>query len=188
MPRRHRDLHQPPRHDRGLHQHAKDSTVWQPRAADPELETEFLRRLMVKLGVHARAIQGAGGQRALRPPAPRMTTVNNVPVVQMDEGFDRAWRRVGLALDRTGFTVEDRNRNDGHVLRALCGEPEPDKKSPASSASCSADRRQSAPLKYRIAVRSQGEPPRCPCSMSATGARSVRQRQAHPARDRDDLK
>jgi len=27
------------------------STVWQPRPADPELEAEFLRRLMVKLGV-----------------------------------------------------------------------------------------------------------------------------------------
>jgi outer membrane protein assembly factor BamC len=44
--------HQPSRHARGLQQQrAKDQTVWQPRASDPELETEFLRRLMVKLGV-----------------------------------------------------------------------------------------------------------------------------------------
>jgi len=33
--------------------------------------------------------------------------------VQVDEGFDRAWRRVGLALDRAGFTVEDRDRTTG---------------------------------------------------------------------------
>ncbi|MGZ5270600.1 MAG: outer membrane protein assembly factor BamC, partial [Ramlibacter sp.] len=29
----------------------KDQTVWQPRPADPEMEAEFLRRVMVKLGV-----------------------------------------------------------------------------------------------------------------------------------------
>jgi len=29
------------------------------------------------------------------------------------EGFERAWRRVGLALDRGGFTVEDRDRTQG---------------------------------------------------------------------------
>ena len=95
------------------------STVWQPRPADPELEAEFLRRLMVKLGVSAR-----NSPRPWSPAAPprqtsRVATVNNLPVVQIDEGFDRAWRRVGLALDRTGFTVEDRDRSAGHLLRAL---------------------------------------------------------------------
>jgi len=33
--------------------------------------------------------------------------------VQVDESFERAWRRVGLALDRVGFTVEDRDRTKG---------------------------------------------------------------------------
>jgi outer membrane protein assembly factor BamC len=33
--------------------------------------------------------------------------------VEIEEGFDRAWRRVGLALDRVGFTVEDRDRARG---------------------------------------------------------------------------
>jgi outer membrane protein assembly factor BamC len=40
-----------------------------------------------------------------------VTTLNGQPAVQIDEGFDRAWRRVGVALDRTGFTVEDRDRS-----------------------------------------------------------------------------
>jgi outer membrane protein assembly factor BamC len=33
--------------------------------------------------------------------------------LEVREGFDRAWRRVGLALDRGGFTVEDRDRSKG---------------------------------------------------------------------------
>ena len=136
----------------------KDQTIWQPRPADPELETEFLRRLMVKLGVsqeQSKAIAAAAP--AQQPvPAARIATVNNAPAVQLDENFDRAWRRVGLALDRTGFTVEDRNRKDGlYFVRYVA--PNPDKKEPGffsklfgSSAAAI------PPIKYRIAVRSEG--------------------------------
>ncbi|WP_334134171.1 outer membrane protein assembly factor BamC [Tepidimonas sp.] len=90
----------------------KDNTVWQPRPADPELEAEFLRRLMVKLGVtqeQAKAVLAAGA----RPAVARVETLDGQPTVVIDENFDRAWRRVGLALDRSGFTVEDRNRSEG---------------------------------------------------------------------------
>ena len=89
-----------------------DNTVWQPRPADPELEAEFLRRLMVKLGVTQEQAQAVLASGAAQPMA-RLATANGQPVVQIDEGFDRAWRRVGLALDRTGFTVEDRDRSQG---------------------------------------------------------------------------
>ncbi|MEO0004142.1 MAG: hypothetical protein RLZZ22_1834, partial [Pseudomonadota bacterium] len=90
----------------------KESTVWQPRASDVELEAEFLRRLMLKLGTtpeQAKAVLTAGSP----PQAARTASVNGMPTLQLAEGFDRAWRRVGLALDRTGFTVEDRDRNQG---------------------------------------------------------------------------
>jgi len=90
----------------------KDQTVWQPRAADPELEAEFLRRLMVKLGVsqeQSKAVLAAGVVKN----GARITNVNGQAVVQIDDGFDRAWRRVGLSLDRTNFTVEDRDRSKG---------------------------------------------------------------------------
>ena len=89
-----------------------DGTVWQPRPADPELEAEFLRRLMVKLGVsqeQSKALVASGTTK----PTSRLATVAGAPVIQIDEGFDRAWRRVGLSLDRTGFTVEDRDRTQG---------------------------------------------------------------------------
>ncbi len=92
----------------------RDSTVWQPRASDPELEAEFLRRLMVKLGTSQE--QAGSAVAAAAPAAPeraRVQTANGQSFVELSEGFDRAWRRVGLALDRGGFTVEDRDRSQG---------------------------------------------------------------------------
>ena len=133
-----------------------DSTIWQPRPTDPELEAEFLRRLMVRLGVtqeQSKALIAAGVNRQTS----RVAMVNNLPTVQLDEGFDRAWRRVGLALDRTGFTVEDRDRSQGtYFVRYV--EPVTNKSEPGffsklfSGASAA-----TPPLKYRIAVKSQGE-------------------------------
>ncbi|TFY96744.1 outer membrane protein assembly factor BamC [Ramlibacter rhizophilus] len=133
----------------------RDQTVWQPRPADPELETEMLRRLMVKLGVSEQ--QSEAITRASAPqPAARVAKVGEVPVVQLDEGFERAWRRVGLTLDRTGFTVEDRDRSKGlYFVRYVA--PNPDRKEPGFLGrlfSRSAD--SAPPLKYQIAVRSQG--------------------------------
>ena len=137
---------------------AKDTTIWQPRPSDPELETEFLRRLMVKLGVsqeQSKAIAATAPTQ--RAQAAHMATVDNRPVVQLDEGFDRAWRRVGLALDRTGFTVEDRNRNEGtYFVRYVA--PNADKKEPGFFGKLfSGSSPATPPLKYRIVVRSQGE-------------------------------
>jgi outer membrane protein assembly factor BamC len=89
------------------------STLWQPRPADPELETEFLRRLMLRLGGTREQAQAQTAAAAAGPAQATLSTVNNQPVVLLNEDFDRAWRRVGLALDRTGFTVEDRDRAQG---------------------------------------------------------------------------
>ncbi|UUZ76381.1 outer membrane protein assembly factor BamC [Polaromonas sp. P1(28)-13] len=132
-------------------------TIWQPRPADTELEAEFLRRMMVKLGVtqeQSKALVAAGGAK----PTSRVATVNNQPVVQIDEGFDRAWRKVGLALDRTGFTVEDRDRSQGIYFVRYVEPLATDRKEPGFfSKLFSATPAAVAPLKYRIAVKSQGE-------------------------------
>ncbi|MGD9772778.1 outer membrane protein assembly factor BamC [Diaphorobacter sp.] len=132
----------------------KDSTVWQPRPSDPELETEFLRRLMVKLGVSEEQSKAATAAPLPATPAARMATVNNVPVVQLDEGFDRAWRRVGVSLDRTGFTVEDRDRSQGvYFVRYVAPAEKKEKGFFGKLFSRSADT--ASPLKYRIVVRSE---------------------------------
>jgi outer membrane protein assembly factor BamC len=134
----------------------KDQTVWQPRASDPELEAEFLRRMMVKLGVPQEQSKALVASGAAVKTTSRVATVGNVPVVQIEEGFDRAWRRVGLALDRTGFTVEDRDRSQGtYFVRYV--PPNPDKKEPGFFGKLFSREKAEAPLKYRITLKSQGE-------------------------------
>jgi outer membrane protein assembly factor BamC len=89
-------------------------TAWQPRPGDPGLEAEFLRRLMVRLGVpqeEARTKVVSAQPAAAR--AELTTGAGGEPRLEVREPFDRAWRRVGLALDRVGFTVEDRDRQKG---------------------------------------------------------------------------
>jgi outer membrane protein assembly factor BamC len=132
------------------------STIWQPRPADPELEAEFLRRLMLKLGVsqeQSKALVASGVQRQTS----RISVVSGVTVLQVDEGFERAWRRVGLALDRTGFTVEDRDRTQGlYFVRYVSLNT--DAKEPGFfSKLFSSSSTVSAPLKYQIALRSKDE-------------------------------
>jgi outer membrane protein assembly factor BamC len=91
-----------------------DSSKWVPRPPDPTLEAEFLSRLMVRLGVEeerAKAMVASGR------PQDRAKLINNGSggpgALELAEPFDRAWRRVGVALDRSGFTVEDRDRTKG---------------------------------------------------------------------------
>ena len=92
---------------------APGGTAWQPRPADPDLEAEFLRRLMVRLGAQdekARALLASGAPQAM---AELKKVADGNDALVLVEPFDRAWRRVGLALDRVGFTVEDRDRQKG---------------------------------------------------------------------------
>ena len=99
---------------------SQDTTVWQSRPADREAEAEMLSRMMVKFGV-AQAVASAKAPapvRAGQAPVPtesRNAVLENAgagPLV-VNDSFERAWRRVGLALDRVGFTVEDRDRSKG---------------------------------------------------------------------------
>ena len=94
---------------------SKDSGVWQPRENDPELEIEFLRRLLLKFGTSEQ--QAKAQALALRQEPTPSAQIQNAKdegnYLAVAESFDRAWRRVGLALDRVGFTVEDRDRAAG---------------------------------------------------------------------------
>lgn len=97
----------------------KDNTVWQPRDSDVELETEFLRRLMLSLGAtqeQADATKAAQttAQAATAPAAAQVKqAAGGQPVIELAQPFDRAWRAVGLALDHASFTVQDRDRSKG---------------------------------------------------------------------------
>ena len=89
------------------------STLWANRDSDPELEAEFLRRMLVKLGVSKEQSKKVVATTESNGKKVTLSTSGGSLSLSIPEGFDIAWRRVGLALDRTGFTVEDRNRSTG---------------------------------------------------------------------------
>jgi len=140
---------------------SRDATRWQPRARDIDLETEFLRRLMVKLGVaqeQSKAMLQTAAIQQQTPPAARVATADGgATVVQFSDDFDRAWRRVGLALDRTGFTVEDRDRSKGiYYVRYI--DPTLEKKEPGFFAKLFGGASQPLPTtKYQIVLRTEGQ-------------------------------
>jgi outer membrane protein assembly factor BamC len=102
----------------------QDRTMWQGQPADRDLEAEMLSRMLVKIGGGDTKVTTASaplpGRRGVTAPASAANELRNAvlenagagPLV-VNDSFDRAWRRVGLALDRVGFTVEDRDRSKG---------------------------------------------------------------------------
>lgn len=92
----------------------KEQVKWQVRPSDPELEAEMLSRLMRRLGAtEAEVAEQKAAPQAAQPRAQLAPGSQTPESLLMVDEFDRAWRRVGLALDRVGFTVEDRDRSKG---------------------------------------------------------------------------
>jgi len=83
------------------------------RADAEDLDAELLRRLMVRLGIEEKSSKTimAAGNTAVR--AKLSQAGDGTLNLSVNDEFDRAWRRVGLALDRVGFVVEDKNRANG---------------------------------------------------------------------------
>jgi outer membrane protein assembly factor BamC len=94
----------------------KDFTKWEPRPSDPDLENEILSRMLVKLGASETVARNAvSNPVSAAPVKERARVLADKPgaALEVDDNLDRAWRRVGIALDRSGFTVEDRDRAAG---------------------------------------------------------------------------
>jgi outer membrane protein assembly factor BamC len=142
----------------------KDFTKWEPRPADPELESEMLSRLLVKLGANEAAARNAVDNPSALAAAPakdraRVLADKSGAALELDDSLDRAWRRVGIALDRSGFTVEDRDRAAGlYFVRYV------DPKTAGQDASvgffgklfgASTDT-SAAAVKYQVALKSDG--------------------------------
>jgi outer membrane protein assembly factor BamC len=140
----------------------KDSTMWTPRPSDPDLEAEFLSRLMARLGTETARAKNIVANTPIQPARAKLIKGAEGGYVEVDEGFDRAWRRVGLALDRVGFTVEDRDRTQGmYFVRYV--NPDQDRNSGSDkgffsklfSFGSSDDKAKSA-LRYRVSVKGIG--------------------------------
>jgi outer membrane protein assembly factor BamC len=115
----------------------QESTVWQPRQSDPELEAEFLRRLVVRFSAseqRAKALLPSNKVSATAPIEEKAVLQKDGAVAQslvVNESFERSWRRVGLALEQVGFTVEDRDRTNG-VFFVRYVRPEDENTTPAN--------------------------------------------------------
>ena len=136
------------------------STIWTSRPNDPELEAVFLARLMERLGMtqeQAKAMVAA----PLGPKTPKAKFVqegNNKGYIELSAGFDRSWRDIGLALDRSNFTVEDRNRSQGvYFVRYVNAKDVGDSKGFFSNLFSSKDDSKLQAKKYQVIVKSTGE-------------------------------
>jgi outer membrane protein assembly factor BamC len=89
------------------------TTTWQPRESDPELEAEMLKRMLVFLGVEEKKAQTLLAQRTETRARANLVSDSSGSMLVIMEDYSRAWRRTGVALDRVGFTVEDRDRSAG---------------------------------------------------------------------------
>ena len=98
--------------------------VWAVMPPNPSLESEMLTRLMMKFGTPEPAARAAVVQATIAPDLARIDkNADGSFKLTVDDQFDRTWRRVGLALDRAGFTVIDRDRARG-VYFVRFGDPD----------------------------------------------------------------
>ena len=142
----------------------RDTTAWRPRPQDPQIEAEYLSRLMVRLGTREEAARTAV-TAAAEPPArarvapaatPSAPAGSGAVSLEIDEAFDRAWRRVGLALDRSSFTVEDRDRAAGlYFVRWVDPKTLPKDDEGFFSRLFSGERG-GQPQRYRVLVKTEG--------------------------------
>ena len=92
----------------------EDKTVDKKKStADADLDAELLRRLMVKLGISEKRAQEIAANPVSEKRAEVVKEADSSVTLSLNDPFDRGWRRVGLALDRIGFVIEDKNRADG---------------------------------------------------------------------------
>lgn len=131
----------------------KATTAWQVRPNDPGLEAEYLAKLVASL---TRSDEKAAQATVQGAPERAQHARLVGDVIELDEGYDRAWRRVGLALDRVGFTVEDRDRVQGvYYVRYI--DPEvPSTRGFFSRLFTRETDEEKAAQRYRVAVKADG--------------------------------
>jgi outer membrane protein assembly factor BamC len=136
--------------------------VWTPRPNDPQLEAVFLARLMERLGVSQESARAQVAAAAVAPAkAPKAKFVQegaNTGRIDMSTSFDRAWRDVGLALDRSNFTVEDRDRSKGiYFVRYVNPKEVGESKGFFSKLFGSSDDSSLKAKRYRVVLKSSGD-------------------------------
>ncbi|OZI23194.1 hypothetical protein CAL26_06875 [Bordetella genomosp. 9] len=150
------------------HQHMVEKNVgqrdsgnlqWQPGPEDPGLNAAMLARLMVYLGTSVDQAKTMVARAEAAPAQPKITrdVVADGARLNVQETFDRAWRRVGVALDSGGFTVDDRDRSAGDFyVRYLDTDTGVQRDEPGFFSRMFGTARPSQAPQYRIHVVGQG--------------------------------
>jgi len=135
----------------------KSTATWANRPNDPALEATFLTRLMVSLGATQEKAKELVAAPVAQPARAKLVNGNGAAaMVDVNESFDRAWRRVGLALDRVGFTVEDRDRTKGiYFVRYIDENTDTQKGGFLTRLFSSGDKEANA-KRYQISVKGEG--------------------------------
>lgn len=102
-------------HDQMVETGTADNTgfKWIEGREDPGLNAAMLARMMVFLGTDIKRAQQLVAQAEKAPGSPEVAQTSDQATLTLGEPFDRAWRRVGIAIDSVGFSVEDRDRSTG---------------------------------------------------------------------------
>jgi len=134
-------------------------TIWTARPTDPELEAVFLQRLMERLGMTQEMAKAQiAAPVAAKTPKANLVQEGNAAHIDVSNGFDRSWRDVGLALDRSNFTVEDRDRSNGvYYVRYVNQKETSETKGFFSNLFSSKDDSALKAKKYRVIVKSTGD-------------------------------
>ncbi len=91
-----------------------DTFKWAFAKEDPGLNAAMLARLMVYLGTDVQRAQTMVEQAEKSSGEQQVAqAADGQAALTLNESFDRAWRRVGVALDSAGFSVDDRDRSTG---------------------------------------------------------------------------
>ncbi len=92
----------------------KTSVKWENGREDPGLNAAMLARLMVALGEGVEDARKKMAQSQLDEQKPAVVdNIGATATLSIAEPFDKAWRRVGVALDSGNFAVDDRDRSKG---------------------------------------------------------------------------
>ncbi len=125
---------------------------------DPGLNAAMLARLMVFLGTDVQSAQNMVAQ-AEKPTgqAQVMQVTEGQAAITLGEPFDRAWRRVGVAIDSAGFSVDDRDRSTGdYFIRYLDSDTGEKIEQPNIIGRLFGGKNTAAATPYRIHVAEQG--------------------------------
>ncbi len=136
-----------------------ESTQWQARDSDAELEAQMLSQLMVYLGGEqqtAKQLLKTSGKTKAR--SQLVENQQGQSYILIDEAFYRAWRLTGIALDKSGVSIEDRNRDKGlYYIRYQDSDAKAEESAWLDNIAFWQEDEQDTAAEYRVNLRKQGE-------------------------------